>query len=235
MIRVVKASEHFHDKISWLETRWHFSFGHYYDESNQNWSVLRVFNDDVVQPHSGFPFHAHANMEIVTYMLSGTLTHEDNLGNKGTIGANEVQRMTAGTGILHSEYNHADEEASLFQMWLLPAERKLKPSWEQRSFMRSDKENKLCCIVSPKGEGNALRIHQDVKMYASILDAGKSLSHSLEGKWAYVCVAEGELEVNGHPMHAKDAARIRDEEKLTFTAKKDTHFIVWELPPEKLD
>jgi quercetin 2,3-dioxygenase len=182
MIMIIKSTEHSHNEEDWLSTYWHFSFAHYQDPDKMNFGPLRVFNDDIIQPGTGFDLHPHRGMEIVTYVINGELKHMDNQGNHGVIQTGEIQRMTAGSGILHSEYNHSKEKPlRLLQMWLLVNRRGLDPSWEQRRVDKAARSNKLLPVIVPeKAEyGQALHIHQDVAVYVSSLAPGSMVEHSL--------------------------------------------------------
>ncbi|MEO9296149.1 MAG: pirin family protein [Nitrososphaera sp.] len=226
MIKVIKASEHFHHKEEegWLSTYWHFSFDFYRDPQNMNFGPLRVFNDDVISPGKGFGFHPHRDMEIVTYVIDGELEHRDDRGNHGVIRAGEVQRMTAGKGIVHSEYNHsAEKPVRLLQMWVFADRRGLEPSWEQQSFARHERQDVLLPIVVPQivDDGRAVRIHEDAYFYVSSLGAGKTISHEPRGRKAYLFVIDGKIAVNDKELLAKDVARVEDEDAaLTIKAEQ---------------
>lgn len=231
-IQIIRENEHYHADAGWLSAYWHFSFDQYYDPQNMGWGKLRVFNNDTVSPASGFPMHPHANMEIVTYVLSGELTHEDSLGNKGKIGPGEVQRMSAGKGVVHSEYNHSKTiPCELVQMWVLPAKQNTEASWEQKSFSKKERTNKLFCVVSPKPNGSAMHIGQDASFFISFLQKGITLTHTMEkDRKAYVFVFSGSLSINGHEMKSKDSAKIKNEEKLEFSATTDCEWMLWDCP-----
>lgn len=232
MIKIAKSSEHFHHKEDWLSTYWHFSFDSYRDPQNMNFGPLRVFNDDVIDPSKGFGFHPHRDMEIVTYVIDGELEHRDDRGNKGIIHAGEVQRMTAGTGIMHSEYNHSkDKPLRLLQMWVFADRRGLEPSWEQQDFAAAEKKDKLLPIVVPEGASdNAVHIHQDASFYVSSLGAGKTVSHKLgKGRKAYLFVVDGMATVNGSEMQPRDVARVEDESALTIKAEQPTELMLIDL------
>ncbi|MGH9793384.1 MAG: pirin family protein, partial [Candidatus Acidiferrales bacterium] len=214
----------------------------YYDPKNMQWGALRVFNDDVIQPGQGFGMHPHRDMEIVTYVLEGALEHRDSLGNTGVIRPGEVQVMRAGTGIVHSEYNHSKKEPlRLLQLWILPRTKGLAPRWEQQRFSPADRAGKLLPVVSP-GSGNGKRdgsaaipgtmqIDQDATIYLSALAAGQQAAHaSAAGRKAYLFVTDGQIEVNGSTVAAGDQARIANEPKLAITAQKGAEFILLDLP-----
>ncbi len=236
MIKITKSSEHYHHEEDWLSTYWHFSFDHYRDPDKMNFGPLRVFNDDVIAPGQGFGFHPHRDMEIVTYVTEGELEHRDGQGNHGVIRAGEVQRMTAGSGIVHSEYNHSKEKpAKLLQVWVHADTRGLKPSWEQQKFEKKDREGKLLPVIVPENskESRAMRIHQDAYFYVSSLAAGAKVSHSLApGRKAYLFVIEGAVKANGQALAAKDAARIESESAIEISAEKASELILIDLPEE---
>ena len=220
MLHVIPSGERYHVENDWLSTYWHFSFDHYRDPKNISFGPLRVFNDDVVAPAGGFPLHPHREMEIVTYLIEGQLEHRDTMGNRGVITAGEVQRMTAGTGVRHSEFNPSDQKpAHLIQLWLLPAKQGLTPSWEQKSYPRAERSGKLLPIAVPAGSANrpeyAVEVHQDATMYTSLLGPGQSITHTFSpGRRGYVFVVGGELQVNGKTLKTGDQARISGEPTL---------------------
>ena len=190
MIKTIKSEERHHANFGWLDTHWHFSFGSYYDPANMNWGALRVFNDDIVEPGQGFGMHPHRDMEIITYVLTARLEHQDSTGNRGVIHPGEVQVMSAGTGIQHSEYNHSKEVPVHFvQIWILPRQRGLKPRWEQHQFAPAERSGKLLPIVSSGELAGTLAIDQDAQIYVSALPAGGEVKHqSLPNRKAYVFV-----------------------------------------------
>jgi len=225
MIQTIRSSDRYHFETDWLKTYWHFSFDQYRDPANMNFGPLRVFNDDVFAPASGFPLHAHREMEIVTYIIDGSLEHKDNVGNSGVIHPGEIQRMSAGTGVRHSEYNHSRKDpVHLVQLWITPAVEHLPPSWEQKSFSLSDRSGKLLPIAVPAGKnGNysssTVQIHQDATIYTSLLAPGQSATHDLsEGRRAYIFVIAGNLKLNGETLGQGDQARVTSERELQFSA-----------------
>ncbi len=232
MIRIIKSHERHHANFGWLDTHWHFSFDTYHDPSNLNWGALRVFNDDVIEPGQGFGMHPHRDMEIVTYVLSGELEHQDSTGNRGVIHPGEVQVMSAGTGIVHSEYNHSQEKPlHLLQLWILPRTRGLKPHWEQRQFAPADRLGRLLPVVSSGELTGTLAIDQDAQVYVSTLAAGSEVKHqSRQHRKAYLFAIEGDLSVNGTPLAAGDQARIADEPELGIQSAKDSELILLDLP-----
>lgn len=234
MINIIPSEQRYHADHGWLDTRWHFSFSDYYDESNMNWSALRVFNDDIVKGGGGFDFHPHRDMEIVSYIVDGALEHRDRLGNRHVNRAGEVQVMSAGRGIVHAEANPSPTEPMrLLQLWLLPRHRGLEPRWEQRPYTREDRHNRLFPVVSPTDApvDGALTIDQDATIYVSSLDAGKELVYeSKPGRHAYFFVINGEAELNGRPLKQGDQARIADETRLSVKATKDAELMLLDLP-----
>ena len=234
MIKIIKSGEHYHDEEDWLSTYWHFSFAHYQDPHKMNFGPLRVFNDDIIQPGKGFGFHPHRDMEIVTYVIDGELEHKDNQGNHGVIQPGEIQRMTAGSGIMHSEYNHSNEKPlRLLQMWLFANRRGLDPSWEQRRFGKEERMNKLLPVIVPENakNGQTLYIHQDAAIYVSFLMPGNKIEHNLaKDRKAYVFVIEGRIMLNNSALKTRDAAKVEDESRLTMQAEKPTELILLDLP-----
>ncbi len=225
MIQVIRSAERYHFQTDWLSTYWHFSFDHYHDPANISFGPLRVFNDDVIRPASGFPFHGHREMEIVTYVIEGTLEHRDDLGNVGVITPGEIQRMSAGTGVRHSEYNASKEKSlHLVQLWILSAVKNLPPSWEQQRFPLEARTGKLLPIAVPadrteKQPAGVVRIHQDTTIYTSLLRPGDSATHALAaGRRAYLFLIAGELQVNNETLHPGDQARITSERALNLAA-----------------
>jgi hypothetical protein len=232
MIKVLRSEERHHADMGWLSTYWHFSFDTYHDPANMNWGVLRVFNDDVIRPGQGFGSHPHRDMEIVTYVLEGDLEHRDSQGNTGVIHPGEVQVMSAGTGIVHSEYNHSKEDpVHLLQLWIMPRTKGLKPRWEQRQFTAEEGRGILLPVVSSGEIPRTLTIDQDAAIYVSALAGGQSVVHkSRAGRKAYLFVIQGGLAVNGHPLKAGDQARVADEPELTLQAAQEAELILLDLP-----
>jgi quercetin 2,3-dioxygenase len=229
MIKTISSDKRYRFETDWLTTYWHFSFDHYHDPSNMGFGPLRVFNDDVVAPAGGFPMHGHREMEIVTYIIQGALEHKDNMGNVGVIRPGEIQRMSAGTGVLHSEYNPSKKEpVHLIQLWITPSVDGLRPSWEQKSFSLADRTGKLRPIAVPAGSngspgegssGGAVQIHQNARIYTSLLTPGQSTTHDLaQGRRVYIFVIGGELKLNGEILAAGDQARVTKEAELQLSA-----------------
>jgi quercetin 2,3-dioxygenase len=234
MIKIIKSDARHHANFGWLDTHWHFSFDSYYDPSNMNWGALRVFNDDVVQPAQGFGTHPHRDMEIVTYVLSGQLEHQDSHGHRGVLERGEVQVMSAGTGIMHSEFNHSKESPVHFvQLWILPRTKGLKPRWEQRRFTRDERAGKLLPVVSSGDLAGTLAIDQDAQIYVSSLVAGQNVTHqSKPDRKAYLFVTEGSVSVDGNTLSAGDQARIADERELKIHTEKGAELMLLDLPAQ---
>lgn len=232
MIKVIRSDERYHADRGWLDTRWHFSFDEYYDPANLNWGALRVFNDDIVRPGQGFGSHAHRDMEIVTYVLEGELEHRDSEGHAGVIHAGEVQVMSAGNGIVHSEYNHSKEHPVHFlQLWIIPRTLGLKPRWEQHQFTRAERIERLLPVVSSGDIPKTLKIDQDAAIFISVLRAGQEVIHkSRPGRKGYLFTIAGGLHLNGMSLAAGDQARIADESQLNVKATKDAELILLDLP-----
>jgi len=233
MINITRSNEHYQNKTDWLDTTHHFSFAEYFDPNKMNFGPLRVFNDDVIKPGTGFDFHSHHDMEIVTYVIDGTLEHTDNIGNKGIIEPGEVQTMTAGSGITHSEYNHSTKDSlRLLQMWIFTNKKELAPSWEQRKFTKEQRLNKFLPIVVPENsKTDALHIHQDVSFYISSLTEGTQIKHELRpGRKAYAFVIDGNMQINDNIMQTRDAAKVENENILLLKATKPTELLFIDLP-----
>jgi redox-sensitive bicupin YhaK (pirin superfamily) len=242
MIRTIRSKDRYHLESDWLNTYWHFSFDQYHDPANMNFGPLRVFNDDTFAPASGFPTHGHREMEIITYLIDGALEHRDDLGNTGIIRPGEIQRMSAGTGVRHSEYNHSkDSPVHLVQLWITPAVKRLEPSWEQKSFSLADRSGRLLAIAVPAnrdggGSTSAVQVHQDATIYTSLLAPGQSATHKLaDGHRAYIFVIGGSLQLNSEILAAGDQARVTGERKLLLSAAPDSaataaDFLLLDLP-----
>jgi quercetin 2,3-dioxygenase len=212
----------------WLDTRYHFSFSDYRDPDRMNWGLLRVWNDDVIAANSGFPPHPHANMEIITYVRKGAITHQDSLGNKGRTAAGDVQVMSAGTGIQHAEYNVEPEETQLFQIWILPTSKGRPPSWGQKPFPKVDRAGKFVTLASgSEADKDALPIRTDARVLGATLKAGTSATYALgANRHAYLVPAEGAVEVNGVRVGTRDGAAIADVELLTIKALADSEIVM---------
>ncbi|MEO9307906.1 putative Quercetin 2,3-dioxygenase [Nitrosotalea sinensis] len=234
MIKITKENQHYKGESEWLETYHHFSFAEYFDPSKVNFGPLRVFNDDVIKPGTGFDFHQHQDMEIVTYVIDGTLEHKDSLGNHGLIQPGEIQRMSAGTGVFHSEFNHSDTKPlRLLQMWVFSDTKGLKPSWEQKQYSKDDRTNNLLQVIGQKdaSKQDSLGIHQDASFYVSNLRTGSEIQHNIiKGRIAYLFVIEGKVSVNGKTLDTRDAAKIQDESKISIQGQKESEIILIDLP-----
>ena len=230
--QVIRAKERYHHATDWLSTYWHFSFDHYYDPQNVAFGPLRVFNDDTVQPGTGFPPHSHANMEIISHVLSGALEHRDDRGNRGVIGTGEVQVMSAGSGITHAEYNPSPSEPVHFlQIWILPRRRGRKPRWEQKSFPRAERDGRLLPVVSGAGASGALAIDQDATLYIGALQAGQSVTHAADSdRRVYAFVMDGEISLNGDELATGDQARISGVPQVEIAARGRADFLLIDLP-----
>jgi quercetin 2,3-dioxygenase len=231
VITVRPAAERGLSSLDWLKSFHSFSFGDYRDRRHMGFRALRVINDDTVDGGGGFHPHSHHDMEIVTYMVGGTLRHEDSLGNRFAIGPSEVQRMTAGTGITHSEMNDApDAPVHLLQIWILPGQSGLKPGYEQKAFAAADKDGRLTLIVSPDGADGSLSIHQDARISAARLKPGETLDVVLApGRYGWVQMVAGALSLNGRSLAAGDGAAVEGETQLAFAATADAEFLLFDL------
>lgn len=211
----------------WLKARHHFSFANYYDPSRMSWGRLRVWNDDEIAAKSGFPPHPHADMEIITYVRTGAITHEDSMGNKGRTTAGDVQIMSAGTGVRHSEFNLEDETTTIFQIWIEADQRGAKPAWGAKTFPKSDRSGQFSVLASGDTTDDALTINADAKILAATLNAGETIRYRLpQGRRAYLVPAVGSVEVNGVALNARDGAAIADETEITITARADAELVM---------
>ncbi len=218
MITIRKAEDRGHFDHGWLDTRHTFSFASYHDDAHMGFRALRVVNEDRVKPGEGFGRHGHRDMEILSYVLSGALAHEDSTGGKGVLRPGEVQRMSAGTGVTHAEFNgSADEPVHFLQIWILPDRAGHLPSYEQKPFPEAERRGKLRLLASPDGAEGSLTIHQDARVYGTILGERESVRHALaSGRHAWVQVARGELEVNGKRLRAGDGAALSGESEVAL-------------------
>ncbi len=232
MITIRPRGQRGRTALHWLESAHTFSFGDYYDPAHQGFRALRVINEDLVAPGTGFGMHPHRDMEIVTYVLSGSLQHRDSLGTGSVIRPGEVQRMTAGTGILHSEHNPSPSEpVHLLQIWLLPERRGLKPSYEQKAFPESERQGRLRLVASREGRDGSVTIHQDVKLFVGLLDAGERVRNELgAGRHAWVQVARGAVTVNGQKLQAGDGAALADEPAVELSAQAPSELLLFDMP-----
>lgn len=212
----------------WLKARHHFSFSNYYDPARMGWGRLRVWNDDEIAARSGFPPHPHSDMEIITYVRTGAITHEDSMGNRGRTGAGDVQVMSAGTGVRHSEFNLEAETTTLFQIWIETDRPGAQPAWGQREFPKADRTGRFTVLASGDPEGDdALGINADARVLGATLKAGESLTYELApGRRAYLVPAVGAVQVNGVALNARDGAGIVDETAITITATADAELVM---------
>lgn len=212
----------------WLDAKHHFSFANYYDPARTSWGNLRVWNDDTIAPQTGFPPHPHRDMEIITYVRDGAITHQDNLGNHGRTVAGDVQVMSAGTGIAHSEYNREDETTRIFQIWIQPTRSGEKPSWGTRPFPKTDRAGQFVVLASGfEGDGDALPIRTDARVLGATLRAGETAEYALgSDRRAYLVPATGAVEIDGVRVHARDGAAIKDVDVLRITAIEDSEIVM---------
>ncbi|GFO53464.1 quercetin 2,3-dioxygenase [Geomonas sp. Red276] len=231
MVRIRKASQRGHADHGWLNTYHTFSFADYYDPAHMGFRALRVINEDRVQPAMGFPTHPHRDMEIISYVLEGALEHRDSMDNGSTIRPGEVQQMTAGTGITHSEFNHSASEGLHFlQIWILPAHNGLTPGYQQKYFAPDEKRGCLRLIASPDGREGSVTIHQDAHLFASLLEKGERVSHSLRpGRHAWLQVVRGEVTLNGQQLAAGDGAAISDEPTVALEGLTSAELLLFDL------
>ena len=230
MIQLRKAADRGHARYDWLDT-WHtFSFDSYYDPAHSGFRSLRVINEDFVQPGQGFGMHPHRDMEIITYVLEGALEHRDSMGNGSVIHAGELQRMSAGTGIEHSEFNpSATEPVHLYQIWLRPEKRGIEPSYEERSFSAAEKQGKLL-LVAAADAGGAMQINQDARVYLSSLGDGEQIEHAIEpGRHAWVQSLRGAVEINGMRLDTSDGAAVSDEASIALRASGPAEIMLFDM------
>lgn len=231
MITVRRSEDRGHLNHGWLDTYHTFSFGEYYDPKHMRFRALRVINEDVVAPGAGFPKHPHHDMEIISYVVDGAIAHQDSLGHGATLRPGEVQVMSAGTGIEHSEFNpEKDKPLHLLQIWIMPRAKNLPARWDQKEFPYEDRRNRLRTLVSEDGRDGSLTIQQDARLLGATLEAGQSLVHRLDaGRHAWVQVVRGEVSVLGEALKAGDGAGISDEQEITIQAEENAEFLVFDL------
>lgn len=231
MIEIIASQTRGSADHGWLKAKHTFSFADYQNPKRVRFGPLRVINEDRIAPGQGFPTHAHQDMEIITYPIAGAIEHKDDMGNGTVIVAGEVQRMTAGTGVQHSEFNHSQEdELHLLQIWIFPEEKNLEPGYEQAAFSRQDKLNQLRLIASRDGRGGSVTVHQKVDLYASILEPGTELVHDIaESHKVFVQVIVGELTLNGEDIATGDGVQISDEDCLLISAKTEAELLVFDM------
>ena len=212
----------------WLDAKHHFSFADYHDPSRLHWGSLRVWNDDVIAPRSGFPAHPHANMEIITYVREGAITHQDSLGNVGRTEAGDVQVMSAGTGIRHAEYNQEDEETRIFQIWIIPDQAGGAPNWGAKPFPKGERSGSFVTLASGlPGDEDALPIRTAARVAGATVRAGETVTYQIgEGRHVYLVPATGAIEVNGVPANARDGVAISDVSEIAITANEDSEVVL---------
>src|SRR5216684_8236169 len=233
MINIRKSGDRGHANHGWLDTHFTFSFADYYHPQHVEFRTLRVMNDDRVAGGGGFPTHPHRDMEIITYVLEGALQHQDSMGNGSVIKPGEVQRMSAGTGVTHSEYNASSKEpVHLLQIWILPKRRGLPTGYEQKYFSDAEKRGRLRLVASPDGAEGSVQIQQDARVYASLLEGGQSVSHNFDkGRLGWLHVARGSAEMNGTALKAGDGVAIEGVDRLTIRSKDGGEVLLFDLPP----
>lgn len=233
MLTIRRAAERGHANHGWLDSFHTFSFANYYDPAHMGFGALRVINDDRIAAGRGFGTHGHRDMEIITYVLDGAIAHKDSMGSGSTILPGNVQRMSAGRGVMHSEFNHeADKTTHFLQIWIEPNVRGITPGYEQKKVDAADKRGRLALVAAPEGEGAAVSIHADARMYAGLFDGGEAAELALDPhRKAYVHVVRGEVQVNGRQLGGGDAAMIADESRLALSHGKDAEVLVFDLAP----
>lgn len=231
MLALRKAEERGHANHGWLNSYHSFSFADYYDPAYMGFRTLRVINEDRVRPSRGFGAHSHRDMEIISYVLEGALEHKDSMGNSSVIRPGEVQIMSAGTGVTHSEYNHSETELVHFlQIWILPNQKGLKPTYEQKVFSDEEKQDRLRLIVSPDGRDGSVTIHQDVNIYATLLDVGQQVDYKIEpNRHVWVQVARGTVMLNNQLLKQGDGAAVKDMDSVKLVGKERSEVLLFDL------
>jgi quercetin 2,3-dioxygenase len=230
MVTVRKSEERGHADLGWLKSYHTFSFGTYFDPKHTKFRSLRVINEDWIQGGEGFQTHPHENMEIITYVIDGVLEHKDSMGNGSTIRGGELQRMSAGTGIAHSEFNPSDQDTHLFQIWISPERACLEPSYEQKDFSSLWNPGELTLLASQCGKQDSLTVHQDMDLFGGRLESGKQLEHATSlDRHAWIQVIKGELIVNGTDLETGDGAAVEEEKRITIAASKTSEFLLFDL------
>lgn len=231
MITIRPGNQRGGGDYGWLNTRHTFSFDQYYDPKWMGFRSLRVINEDFVAPGQGFPMHPHREMEIITYVLEGALDHNDSMGNGSTIHPGDGQRMSAGSGVRHSEANPSKTDSvHLLQIWIMPGTKGIEPSYEQKSFPEEDKKGRLRLIASPDAKDGSVKIHQDAKLYVSLLEPGQEVQHRLDsGRHAWIQIARGAIELNGNKLNQGDGAAVSDETRLTLKGTADAEVLLFDL------
>jgi redox-sensitive bicupin YhaK (pirin superfamily) len=227
MTEIIRANKRHVSDFGWLRTYWLFSFSDYFDPHNIQFGALRVFNDDIVQPGTGFPTHPHEEMEIITIVLEGEMTHQDSMGNKAIIKAGDVQRMSAGTGLTHSEFNLADRPVHFYQIWIFPDASGLKPTYDQKRFEASEWRNQLLPVASGQSIAGVVTFHTDATIYRCSLEPGKEVIHpTTAGRKIFIYLTEGEIMVNGQTLKSKDQARIDADGPVSLKALQQSELIL---------
>jgi redox-sensitive bicupin YhaK (pirin superfamily) len=232
MIQIRRSEDRGHAQHGWLDSRHTFSFADYYDPKQMGFRVLRVINEDRVQPAKGFGTHGHRDMEILSYVLEGKLQHKDSMGTGSVIEPGDVQRMSAGTGVSHSEFNASSSEVVHFlQIWIMPANNGIQPGYEQKRFSQADKSGQLRLVASPDGRDGSVTIHQDVALFASMLESGTEVSHAVGPvRHAWVQVVRGKILLNGQTLAAGDGAAVSGENKLDIRGAETSELLLFDLP-----
>lgn len=235
-MKLIKKESMFLSNQGWLQSRFHFSFAEYRDFNNMQFGVLRVLNDDIIHPKGGFGMHPHHDMEILSYIIDGEITHSDSMGNERTLGRGEVQYMSAGSGVMHSEYNnHQTQDLRLLQIWILPPKKGLKPHYGDVSYDEHERKNRLLHVASNKEDDAKVRLYQDVNIYVCELDTQEEIDFSIdENRQIYYVQIEGEALVNGSHARHGDAVKIVSEETLHVSAQSAAHFLFIEMQAESL-
>ena len=233
MLTLRKSADRGHADHGWLQSHHSFSFADYHDPAHMGWGNLRVINDDLIAAGGGFGMHGHRDMEIITYVTTGLLAHKDSMGNGTVIPPGDVQRMSAGRGVRHSEFNHAPDTAThLLQIWIEPREKGIAPGYEQKTFAETEKRGRLRLIASPDGTRGSVTIHADAALYAGLFTGGESAALPLDAaRKAYVHLVRGSLAVNGHALHAGDAALLANEDRLVLGSGDNAEVLVFDLAP----
>ncbi len=233
MLTLRRSQDRGHADHGWLQSHHSFSFAEYFDPNHMGWGNLRVINDDYIAPGKGFGTHGHRDMEIISYVLSGELAHRDSMGHVETIPSGDVQRMSAGRGVTHSEFNHAaDQTTHLLQIWILPSETGIDPGYEQKSIPDVEKRGRLRLVASPDGGQGAVTVHADARLFAGLFDGPENATLALDpARKAYVHLVRGELTVNGEQLRGGDAAQLADEPHLALSDGRDAEVLVFDLAP----
>ena len=231
MMKIRRSHERGHADHGWLDTRFTFSFADYFDPEHVQFRTLRVMNDDRVAGGGGFPTHPHRDMEIVTYVLEGALEHRDSMGNGSIIKPGDVQYMSAGSGVTHSEFNASETEpVHLYQIWMFPEKKGLKPQYDQKNFSAAEKRGKLRLVASPDGRDGSVKIRQDNDLYVTVLGSGESVKHQIESdRHAYVQVARGSVKLNGEKLEAGDGVALSEEASIELTGVNDAEVLLFDL------